>query len=430
MVLTLFLLLPTTICLFWVLIHFAVASRTDTFKLLAALLTVCGIYIFSEACHALLGPDSKTNMIATLAAQLAGPSLVPLVISYLRRLNHPKRDNPLTYLWIVIPAALFTAGILLYYLKDIPKADELFIIFTETVFYAVIAFELLVLIVMMTIVIVKKKPSPAQYFKFLFKGGEISLSYLQSTIIIIPAIVFILRVAFMHNLYTLDRWVVIIMITILSIIIFAFGLFALMGGKSTVRLSDVKRIMRYNYNQKNKAEAVEAMLDDLLDEAEGEALIRIQEKIGENLHIDEFKGGDLSGEDGHRLANSIFSAVADSWDEDSLTSRFQHLMMDEQLFLQPKLTLDDVADRLCSNKTYVSRMVNNAYNLGFPELINTLRVDYAEQYILSHREAKQDQIAENCGFLSASSFNTIFKKVTGMTPKVWIASLDRQQEKA
>jgi len=105
-------------------------------------------------------------------------------------------------------------------------------------------------------------------------------------------------------------------------------------------------------------------------------------------------------------------------------------MMDEQLFLQPKLTLDDVADRLCSNKTYVSRMVNNAYNLGFPELINTLRVDYAEQYILSHREAKQDQIAENCGFLSASSFNTIFKKVTGMTPKVWIASLDRQQEKA
>ena len=61
-------------------------------------------------------------------------------------------------------------------------------------------------------------------------------------------------------------------------------------------------------------------------------------------------------------------------------------------------------------------------------MITILRVDYAEQYILSHREARQDEIAEACGFLSASSFNTTFKKVTGMTPKVWIASMDRQSK--
>ena len=96
------------------------------------------------------------------------------------------------------------------------------------------------------------------------------------------------------------------------------------------------------------------------------------------------------------------------------------------MFLQPKLTLDDVAESLNTNKTYVSKMVNNTYNLGFPELINILRVDYAEQYIISHREARQEEIAQECGFLSASSFNTTFKKVTGMTPKVWIASIDRQ----
>jgi YesN/AraC family two-component response regulator len=128
------------------------------------------------------------------------------------------------------------------------------------------------------------------------------------------------------------------------------------------------------------------------------------------------------------LAEKIFSAVSNSWDEDSLASRFQHLMMDQHVFLQPKLTLDDVAESLRTNKTYVSKMVNNTYNLGFPELINILRVDYAEQYILSHREAKQEEIAQQCGFLSASSFNTIFKKITGMTPKMWIASIDRQSK--
>ena len=97
-------------------------------------------------------------------------------------------------------------------------------------------------------------------------------------------------------------------------------------------------------------------------------------------------------------------------------------MTERQLFLRPKLTLEEVADELHTNKTYVSKMVNNTYNLGFPEVINILRVDYAQQYIMAHRGAKQEEIAQNCGFLSASSFNTIFKKVTGVTPKVWIAS--------
>ena len=109
-------------------------------------------------------------------------------------------------------------------------------------------------------------------------------------------------------------------------------------------------------------------------------------------------------------------------EDDSLRARFQHLMVDEQLFLQPSLTLTEVSERLHSNKTYVSKMVNNTYNIGLPELLNTLRVDYAEQYILTHRSARQDEIAKACGFLSASSFNNIFKRVTGMTPKVWEAS--------
>ena len=107
---------------------------------------------------------------------------------------------------------------------------------------------------------------------------------------------------------------------------------------------------------------------------------------------------------------------------------FQKLMMEEKLFLQPSLTLQEVAERLGTNKTFVSKLVNNAYNVGFPELINTLRVDYAEQYILANRDAKQTEIAEKCGFLSASSFNNIFKKVTGMTPSIWKASIERSEQ--
>ena len=111
-------------------------------------------------------------------------------------------------------------------------------------------------------------------------------------------------------------------------------------------------------------------------------------------------------------------------EDDALSAGFKRLMDDKKLFLQPNLTLEDVADILHSNKTYVSRMVNNSYGLGFSELMNRMRVDYAKEYILSHRSARQSEIARNCGFLSASSFNTVFKKVTGTTPKIWFASTD------
>ena len=427
MLLTLYLLMPVTICLFWVLIHAIVASRTDTFRLFAALLTVCGVYIFSEACHALLAPSSTMDLIATLIGQLSGPCIVPLLILYIRRLVHSSRDNPLSYLWVALPAVLFTAGVLLYFLKGIQRADELFPLFTVKIYNTVIAVELVTLIIYTITALKRTRLHPGRLFKFLFKGERISVVRLQSILGGVTMVILSLRIGLAQNLYSLDRWVVILTATLLSVSAFAFGLFALFGPRTSVRLSDVTILMRYNYSSTDKADVVEEMLNDLLDEAEDEALRRIQERIGENLHIEAWKAGDLPAEEAPHLSGRIFSAMASSWDEGSLTSRFQHLMMDEQLFLQPRLTLDDVAERLNTNKTYVSKMVNNVYNLGFPELINTLRVDYAEQYILSHREAKQNQIAAQCGFLSASSFNTIFKKVTGMTPKVWIASIDHQK---
>ena len=430
MLFTFYLLLPTAICLFWVVVHAIVASRTDTFRLFAALFTFCGVYIFSEACHALVDQSSAMNTIATLIGQLAGPCIVPMYIAYIHRLLYPnKRDNPLSYTWVIIPAVLFTAGVLLYIMRGSSRADELFVLFTEKVYHVVLAIELAILVMTFISFMVRRKPVPGKFFKFLFKGEEISLVRLQAINGGITMVIMIARVGYSQNLYSLSLWVVITVVTLLSLASFFFGLFALLGEKSSIRLSELTRITRYNYSSKDKADVVEEMLNDLLDEAEGEALKRIQDKIGENLHIEEFKAGDLRGDDAPQLTNRIFNAVADSWDEGSLTSRFQHIMLEEQLFLQPRLTLEDVAERLGTSKTYVSKMVNNTYNLGFPELINTLRVDYAEQYILSHREAKQEQIAAHCGFLSASSFNTTFKKVTGMTPKVWIASMDRQNGK-
>ena len=413
-------------CLFWVIIHMMIASRTDTFHLFIALFTACGLYIYSEACHVVLEPGSSMDTIATITGMLAGPSVIPLLITYLRRLMHSPRSHPITVMWVVIPAALFTAGTVLSLLNS-KEADELFHTITVDIYNMILAIELVILLVFIIIMLRQKRLLIGTLLKF-FMGQKISLARLQMSVAMIPMGVMAARIGFGYNLYALDLWVQITTATLLLFSALLFGLNALFGSKVNISWKDYRLLIRYNYGKQNKDEVVEAMLNDLLDEAEEEALRRIQEKIGENLHIEEWHA-EAKKDAPTQLTTNIFTAVSDSWDENSLISRFQHLMMDEHLFLHPRLTLDDVAERLNSNKTYVSKLVNNTYNLGFPELINTLRIDYAEQYILSHREAKQEEIAQSCGFLSASSFNTTFKKVTGMTPKVWIASMERQKVK-
>ena len=307
------------------------------------------------------------------------------------------------------------------------QVHKLFHLVTEDIYNVILGAELVYLLLFVIMTLRQKRLIPGSIFSFLFKEKKIGLARLQLAVGLIPMFVMAGRIGFGENLYGNGTLIAVISATLLFISAFLFGFNALFGNQPIINITDYKILLRYNYNKDNKAETVESMMNDLLDDAEEEALKRIQEKIGENLHIDVWKSGEKN-EQMPMLAEKIFSAVSNSWDEDSLASRFQHLMMDQHVFLQPKLTLDDVAESLRTNKTYVSKMVNNTYNLGFPELINILRVDYAEQYILSHREAKQEEIAQQCGFLSASSFNTIFKKVTGMTPKMWIASIDRQSK--
>lgn len=426
LLLTLYLFLPTAVSAFWIVVHLLTASRTDSFKYFVYLFACCALYIYSEACHALFANNLAVDTVATLIGQLAGPSIVPFLILYLGRLTNLPRKEPIRYIWIVVPIVLFTVGALLFFMRGVEKADELYTFFTVKVYNTVLTVNLVVIFLYTLRFLLSRKNLQGTFWRFLFRKGRISLAKMQLNVALIPMSVMAMRVFFTENLYTLSRTISLTTASLLLLSAFLFGLMALFGTRPSIQLKDLRYLLRFNYSADNKAEAVEQMMNDLLDEAEEEALRRIQEKIGANLHIEQWKSEENT-EESHILANQIFSAVSDSWDENSLISRFQHLMMDEQLFLKPKLSLDDVAERLHSNKTYVSKLVNNTYNLGFPELINILRIDYAEQYIMSHREAKQEEIAQECGFLSASSFNTIFKKVTGMTPKVWISTIDRQK---
>ena len=328
-------------------------------------------------------------------------------------------------MWILVPTVLFTGGFLLYFLNFEARINTALNIITGPIFHYTLAVELLVLLIYIIRTLRYNRILPGNLFSFLFRGKPISLVRLQIDTISLPLGVMVLRILLSDNLYTATQGIAIASAAVITISLFIFALNALFGVRSIISWNDFRYLIRFNYSKSEKHEAIDIILNELLDEAEDDTLKSIQERLREHFVNNEWQPGEYSV-DIASLAGQKIALETNSREDGSLLAQFQSLMMDKKVFLQPKLSLDDVAEELHSNKTYVSKMVNNTYNMGFPELVNTMRIDYAEQYILSHREAKQSEVALNSGFISASAFNTVFKKVTGVTPKVWLASVDNK----
>ena len=97
-------------------------------------------------------------------------------------------------------------------------------------------------------------------------------------------------------------------------------------------------------------------------------------------------------------------------------SRFTLLMTEEKLFKDPNLTVSSVADKLGSNRTYVSRAINES-GKTFTQIVNDYRIREAIALISDIEAAiPLKQICGDVGFSSISTFYSTFQSVTGMTP--------------
>jgi AraC-like DNA-binding protein len=90
----------------------------------------------------------------------------------------------------------------------------------------------------------------------------------------------------------------------------------------------------------------------------------------------------------------------------------------EQLFLQPHLTLSNLANRTVETERELSRLINLIGKRNFCDYINALRVEEAARLLADERGATQTilEIAFEAGFTSKSSFNAVFKREMGATP--------------
>jgi AraC-like DNA-binding protein len=93
-------------------------------------------------------------------------------------------------------------------------------------------------------------------------------------------------------------------------------------------------------------------------------------------------------------------------------------LMKEKLFLNEKLTIDDMADKMETNSKYLSQVINESHNQNFYTYINAFRIQEAQKLLKDkyHQKYSIQGIARLAGFSSKSSFNEAFRRVTGMTP--------------
>ena len=98
------------------------------------------------------------------------------------------------------------------------------------------------------------------------------------------------------------------------------------------------------------------------------------------------------------------------------------LMENEKAYLKPDLTLREVAVRLNTPSNTVSQTINQGFGKNFNQFINDFRVEEFKISVINpaHRHLSLLAIALDSGFNSKATFNRVFKRATGISPRQYL----------
>ena len=117
------------------------------------------------------------------------------------------------------------------------------------------------------------------------------------------------------------------------------------------------------------------------------------------------------------VASLKYAASSLSSDErKALFEAAQNSMVEHRHYLNPDLTLGQLANHIAATPRELSEAINSVGEQSFFEYVNRYRIEAAAQKLKSNGPETVLQIALAVGFNSKSSFNNFFKKQMGLTP--------------
>lgn len=102
----------------------------------------------------------------------------------------------------------------------------------------------------------------------------------------------------------------------------------------------------------------------------------------------------------------------------TLMRELYRLLDIEKIFTDSELTLTSLAEKLGTNRSYLSEAVNRTTGKRFSMLINEYRVKEAVKILSQPKNDKYslDMVAGRAGFANRQTFYETFKKMTGLSP--------------
>ncbi|WP_425234450.1 helix-turn-helix domain-containing protein [Ulvibacterium sp.] len=101
-----------------------------------------------------------------------------------------------------------------------------------------------------------------------------------------------------------------------------------------------------------------------------------------------------------------------------LIAKLEGHMLTHESFKNYDLTIATLAQEIDIPKRRLSELINDHYDQNFVDFINTYRINSAKERFMSPKSQTETilEVLYEVGFNSKSSFNTAFKKKTGITP--------------
>lgn len=105
-------------------------------------------------------------------------------------------------------------------------------------------------------------------------------------------------------------------------------------------------------------------------------------------------------------------------ENNELIARLKSYMEQNEPYLDSSLSMHDLAKQLDVPVRELSVSINHTLNKHFFDFVNEYRIEKAKEIIRNSTDEKQTilEVLYEVGFNSKSSFNTAFKKHTGLTP--------------
>lgn len=103
----------------------------------------------------------------------------------------------------------------------------------------------------------------------------------------------------------------------------------------------------------------------------------------------------------------------------------EKFMQDNKPYLNPELTLVDLASQINMSRNELSALINNVVGSNFYLYVNGYRINHVKQLMQKDKQMQFTilALAYDSGFNSKSTFNALFKKISGLTPSEYRKTL-------